>query len=166
MTFGKGLLVTVLALEGWLLLRPDGVLVRAAGHGQRRSADQAAYWWRNSPVHMGCSIRSCTRPATRTATYRQPGARGTVWRAYGFCEFHDPPADLNALVYRLGQPARPGYDVPLTTFWAEVYFLGGIFAFAIWCVCMWRPAGSSSRRVWLSILLLHAAVLTAMVAIK
>ena len=161
MTVGRALLVVVLALEGFLLLRPDGVLVRAAQNGQPRNADQAGYWWRSSPVHMGCSIFSCARPATRTATYRQDGPRGAIWRAYGFCEQHDPPASPAGLVYRVGQPSRPGYDVPLTPLWTEVYFLLGVLAFGIWCACMWRYArAKTGLAVWSCLLLFHAGVLT------
>ena len=159
MSVGKALLVLVLATEGFLFLRPDGVLVQAARHGQRRGNDQAAYWWQNSPVHMGCSVAACNRPATRTATYRQAGPRGAVWRAYGFCEIHDPPASLTELVYRPGQPSRTGYDVPLTAVWGEVYFLLGILAYGVWCACMWRYANSKTRTaVWSGLALLHAAV--------
>jgi hypothetical protein len=159
MSVGKALLVLVLTAEGFLFLRPDGVLVQAARHGQRRGDDQAGYWWRNSPVHMGCSVVSCSRPATRTATYRQAGPRGTVWRAYGFCEIHDPPESLTGLVYRLGQPTRTGYDVPLTPLWSEVYFLLGIGAYCVWCACMWRYMKSRTTAVvWSSLALLHAAV--------
>jgi hypothetical protein len=160
MSAGKALLVLVMAIEGVLFLRPDGVLVHAAQQGQRRYADEAGYWWKNSPVHMGCSVLSCTRPATHTATYRQVGARGAIWRAYGFCDIHDPPESLTGLVYRLGQPPRPGYDVPLTPFWAEIYFLLGIAAFVIWCACMWPYARSkTSSAVWWCLGLLHAAIL-------
>ena len=161
MSAGKALLVLVLAVEGFLLLRPDGILVRAAQDGPRRGTDQAAFWYTNSPVHMGCSIPSCTRPAIRTATYRQTGPRGAIWRAYGFCEKHDPPENSNGLLYRLGQPSRPGYDVPLTPLWTEVYFLLGILAFGIWCACMWRYArAKTSPAVWSGLLLFHAGVLT------
>src|SRR5579872_5421532 len=159
----KALLIAILAIEGFLLLHPDGVLVQAARHGEHRAADLAAYWWRKSPVHMGCSILSCTRPATRTATYRQLGPRGTTWRAYGFCEFHDPPEELAGLVYRQGQPERPGYEVPLSALWSEIYFLLGIFAFGIWCACMWQYVNSTSRTVWLSLAALHAAILAALI---
>jgi hypothetical protein len=160
MRVGKTLMVVVLAIEGFLLLRPDGALVQAARRGEHRTVDLAGYWWRKSPVHMGCSVVSCTRPATRTATYRQPGPRGTTWRAYGFCEFHHPPDELEGLVYRQGQPPRPGYDVPLTTLWSETYFLLGIFAFAMWCACMWRYVNSARRAVWLSVAALHASILS------
>lgn len=159
MNVGKVLLLFVLATEGVLFLRPDGALVQAARHGQRRGGDQAGYWWRNSPVHMGCSVVSCARPATRTATYRQAGPRGAVWRAYGFCEIHDPPESLTGLVYRLGQPPRAGYDVPLTPLWSEIYFLLGVLAFGIWCACMWGYAKSeTSPAVWSCLGLLHAVV--------
>jgi len=154
------LLIAALALEGFLLLRPDGALVRAARHNEPRAADQAAFWWRKSPVHMGCSIASCTRPATRTATYRLLGPRATTWRAYGFCERHNPPETLDGLVYRLGQPPRPGYEVPLAPLWSEIYFLLGIFAFAVWCACMWTYVRARTRRtVWAGLLVLHAAIL-------
>lgn len=163
MKVGKPLLVALLAVEGFLLLRPDGTLVQAARHGDRRTEDQAGYWWRKSPVHMGCSVGSCTRAATRTATYRQFGPRGATWRAYGFCDVHNPPETLDGLVYRQGQPPRPGYDVPLTPLWAEVYFLLGISAFGIWCACMWSYASARARApVWLCLSLLHVAVLTAL----
>lgn len=157
---GKAALVAILAVEGFLLLSPDGALVHAARHGEPHSADQAAFWWRTSSVHMGCSVASCTRPATRTATYRQIGPRGTTWRAYGFCDLHQPPETLAGLVYRLGQPARPGYDVPLTPVWAEIYFLLGILAFGVWCACMWRYTASKTRAGdWLCLGVLHALVL-------
>ena len=161
MGLAKMLLVLLLAAEGFLMLRPGGVLVLAAQPGQRQNREQTADWWRSSPVHMGCSIVNCTRPATRTATYRQTGPRGAIWRAYGFCELHDPPPTLTGLIYRLGQPAHPGYDVPLTPLWTEVYFLLGIVAFGIWCACMWRYAGAgSSPAAWAGLLLVHSAVVT------
>jgi hypothetical protein len=163
MKFGKPLLIVILAIEGVLLLGPDGALVQAARHGDHRAADQAVYWWRKSPVHMGCSVASCSRPATRTATYRQTGARGTVWRAYGFCEFHNPPEQLNGLVYRQGQPPRPGYDVPLPTLWSEIYFLLGIFAFGIWCACSWSYVNAARKIVWLCLGALHALVVAGLV---
>jgi len=160
MQVGKAVMVAVLTVEGFLLLRPDGALVQAARHGEPRTVDLAGYWWRKSPVHMGCSVLSCTRPATRIATYRQLGPRGTTWRAYGFCDVHSPPEELGGLVYRQGQPPRPGYDVPLTTLWSEIYFLLGIFAFGIWCLCMWRYVNSASKTVWLSLAALHALILS------
>ena len=161
MKLGKTLLVAVLAMEGFLLLRPDGALVRAARQEEPRTTNQARDWWWNSPVHMGCSILSCTRPAVRTATYRQPGPRGVTWRAYGFCEKHDPPESLAGLVYRIGLPPRPGYDVPLTPLWTEVYFLLGIFAFGTWCACMWRYAVSrTSAPAWVVLLLLQGSIVT------
>lgn len=159
MHVGRAILVAVLIVEGFLLLRPDGVLVQVARRGEHRTVDLAGYWWRKSPVHLGCSVLSCTRPATRTATYRQLGPRGTTWRAYGFCEFHNPPEELTGLVYRQGQPPRPGYDVPLTTLWSEIYFLLGILAFAVWCACVWQYVNSASKTVWLSLFALHASVL-------
>ena len=163
MSWAKALLVVLLGIEGFLLLRPDGLLVRAAQRGPRKNPDQAAFWWRNSPVHMGCSIVSCTRPATRTATYRQMGPRGAVWRAYGFCEAHEPPETLTGLVYRLGQPPQAGYDVPLTPLWTEVYFLLGILAFGIWCACIWRYSiAKTSAAGWSCLLLLHAVIATGM----
>src|SRR5579871_815873 len=159
MRWTRALLAVLLGFEGFLLLRPDGVLVRAAQHGHRKEDDQAALWWRRSPVHMGCSVRSCTRTATRTATYRQMSPRGAIWRAYGFCEAHDPPQTLTGLVYRLGQPEQPGYDVPLTPFWTEVYFLLGILAFGIWCACVWRYATPrTGRAAWSCLLVLQAVV--------
>lgn len=160
MGLGKALLVLILGIEGLLLLSPDGALVRAARHEEHRAADLPAYWWRKSPVHMGCSVARCSRPATRTATYRQLGPRGTTWRAYGFCEFHNPPEHLNGLVYRPGQPPRPGYDVPLRPLWAEIYFLLGVFAFGIWCAVMWGYASSKpSAAVQAGLFLLHATAI-------
>lgn len=160
MSVRKALLVAVLAVEGFLLLRPDGALVQAARHREPRAADQATFWWHSSPVHMGCSIASCGRPATRTATYRLTSQRATTWRAYGFCEFHTPPESLDGLVYRQGRPPRPGYDIPLAPVWSEVYFLLGIFAFGIWCACMWTYVRAQTRpAVWMGLLLLHCAVL-------
>lgn len=158
----KVVLVAVLAVEGFLLLRPDGALVQAARHREQRAAEQAVYWWHKSPVHMGCSVPSCIRPATRTATYRQLGPRGTTWRAYGFCEFHNPPEELNGLVYRQGRPPRPGYDVPLTTLWSEIYFLLGILAVGIWCACMWQYVNSANKTVWLCLGALHALILSSL----
>jgi hypothetical protein len=160
---GKVLLMAVLAVEGVLLLRPDGALVQAARHAEPRAADLAVYWWRESPVHMGCSVASCTRPATRTATYRLTGPRATTWRAYGFCNHHAPPETLEGLVYRQGRPPRPGYDIPLGPVWSEVYFLLGIFAFGIWCACMWTYVRVKTRAaVWAGLLALHAGVLVAL----
>ncbi|HLI86376.1 MAG TPA: hypothetical protein VKV17_20880 [Bryobacteraceae bacterium] len=133
-------LAAALAIEGFLLLRPDGVMVRAARPADYRRPVEAETWWRRSPVHMGCSIGECSRPATRTQSYRIPGPRGITWRAYGFCERHNPPPTAEGLVYRLGRPPALSYDVPLAPEWAEIYFLLGTLAFALWCVCMWRWA--------------------------
>jgi hypothetical protein len=150
------LLAVALTAEGLLLLRPDGVLVHAAQpKGYRRSAE-AEIWWRRSPVHMGCSIADCTRPATRTESYRIPGPRGVTWRAYGFCDRHNPPATAEGLVYRIGRPPALSYDVPMAPEWAETYFLLGTLAFALWCVCMWRWA-ARSRHQWL-IAALHVLI--------
>jgi hypothetical protein len=158
----KSLLLALLAVEGFLLLRPDGTLVHAARntHGDH-SLDQANYWWRKSPVHMGCSISSCSRLATRVATYRQLTPRGATWRAYGFCDLHDPPGDVEKLVYRLGRPKSFGYDVPLTPLWAQVYFLLGALGFGIWCAGMWKYANARATAVlWAGFAVLHLAVLT------
>jgi hypothetical protein len=155
----RALLVAILAVEGFLLLRPDGALVHAAQPPGYRRANEAEYWWKHSPVHMGCSVASCTRPATRTASYRLPGARGVTWRAYGFCDFHDPPPVVDGLVYRLGHPPGFTYDVALTPVWTETYFLLGVFGFGIWCACMWRWArAATSARARLALLALHAPV--------
>jgi len=160
MGLGKTLLILILGVEGLLLLGPDGALVRAARHSEHQTADLAGYWWRKSPVHMGCSVAGCSRPATRTATYRQLGPRGTTWRAYGFCELHAPPEHLNGLVYRLGQPPRPGYDVPLSPLWAEIYFLLGVLAFGVWCTGMWSYAGwKSGVAARAGLILLHASAI-------
>jgi hypothetical protein len=153
------LLLAALAVEGLLLLRPDGVLVHAAQPRAYRRTVEAETWWRRSPVHMGCSVADCSRPATRTESYRIPGPRGVTWRAYGFCNRHNPPDVADGLVYRLGHPPTFSYDIPLSPEWAEVYFLLGTLGFALWCVCMWRCAG------WLRaphkqapLVLLHALV--------
>ena len=130
--FVKPIVIAVLAVEGFLLLRPDGVLVHAAGHRPSPEAEQAAYWWAKSPVHMGCSIASCFRPAMRTVSYRQAGPRGAVWRAFGFCNVHAPPGEVSTLVYRPGRPVSASYDVPLTPLWAEVYFFLGVVGFGAW----------------------------------
>jgi len=143
----KLLLIAVLAAEGLLLLQPNGALVRAARGHRSEPAEQAAYWWRKSRVHMGCSIPSCGRPATRTASYQLPGARGSTWRAYGFCERHDPPAQVDGLVYRQGRPASLDYDVPLGPVWAETYFLLGTLGFGLWCGGMWRLVTRSRGRL-------------------
>lgn len=142
------LLAIALTAEGLLLLRPDGVLVHAAQPKGYRTPAEAEVWWRRSPVHMGCSIAECTRPATRTESYRIPGPRGVTWRAYGFCDRHSPPASADGLVYRIGRPLALSYDVPMAPEWAEAYFLLGTLAFALWCVCMWRWS-ARSRRQWL-----------------
>ena len=156
----KALLIAVLAVEGLQLLRPDGALVRAVRHGEPRAAEQAGFWWRKSPVHMGCSVVSCERPATRTATYRLLGPRTTTWRAYGFCQFHQPPETVDGLVYRQGRPPRYGYDIPLTPIWSELYFLLGVLAFGMWCACMWTSIRARVRpAAWAVLLALHAAVL-------
>src|ERR1700733_8252090 len=118
--------MALLAAQGFFLLRPNGAMVHLAQPAARRGPEQSAYWWRKSPVHMGCSVPSCGRPATRIASYRQFTARGTVFRAYGFCDRHEPPIDASGLIYRLGRPEVPGYDVPLAPPWALIYFLLGI----------------------------------------
>lgn len=151
-----------LAAEGWLLLRPEGFLVHAARQNGRDGRDDAAEWWRGSPVHMGCSIPSCSRPARRTATYRQQTARGAVWRAYGFCDRHDPPPGIDELVYRLGRPPAFDYDVPLTPVWAEIYFLLGLVGFGAWCICMWRTAAAGSVRNWIALSLAHVVILVSL----
>src|SRR3974377_270423 len=79
----NALLVAALAVEGLLLLRPDGALVHAAQPRGYRSTQQAAVWFSSSPVHMGCSVATCARPATRTASYRFPGVRGVTSTASG-----------------------------------------------------------------------------------
>ena len=156
----KVLVAAILAAEGLFLLSPNGALVHAAG-GSRRSESEAESWWRKSPVHMGCSVASCSRPATRTVSYRLPGARGNTWRAYGFCDQHQPPAAVTGLVYRQGRPAVAlAYDVPLAPVWAEVYFLLGTVLFGLWCAGMWRLAGSMARPLsWIPFCLLHAGIL-------
>ncbi|MBZ5580519.1 MAG: hypothetical protein LAP40_28555 [Acidobacteriia bacterium] len=151
-------LVAILAAEGLLLLRPEGALVHAA-RGRREPVETEA-WWRNSPVHMGCSIATCRRPATRTASYHLPGPRGSTWRAYGFCEKHDPPRQVTGLVYRLGRPATFDYDVPLAPIWAEAYFLLGMAAFGLWCAGIWKLAAPMENRLaWLALFLVHAGIL-------
>jgi len=151
--------VALLAAQGFFLLRPNGAMVHFAQPVGRRRSEQSADWWRKSPVHMGCSIASCSRPATRTASYRQWTARGAIWRAYGFCEKHEPPSDVSALVYRLGRPESFGYDVPLAPPWAPVYFLLGILGFGVWCAGMWRYASlARSARVSACFLVLHGLV--------
>ena len=155
---GKIVLAAVLAVEGYLLLRPDGALVQAA-RGRREPAETES-WWRNSRVHMGCSIATCSRPATRTASYKLAGPRGSTWRAYGFCEKHDPPGEATGLVYRQGRPASFDYDVPLAPIWAETYFLLGTAALGLWCAGIWKLAVSTQNPVaWLALFLVQAGVL-------
>lgn len=156
---GKALLIAALAAEGMLLLGPGGAMVRAAQVRVDHSADRATYWWRKSPVHMGCSISWCERPATRTATYRIPERRGATWRAYGFCDRHAPPPVSAGLVYRQGRPPSFGYDVPLGPFWSQIYFLLGIAGFAIWAAGMWRFVRPATPARWLGLLLLQGAAL-------
>jgi hypothetical protein len=153
-------MVALLAAEGFLLLRPNGTLVRLARRGRDPEGELAASWWRNSPVHMGCSIPSCTRPATRTASYRQASPRGVLWRAYGFCDLHSPPSQVTGLVYRLGRPPAFAYDVPLTPLWTEIYFLLGMAGFGLWCAVMWRYVGRGGLTGWLCLILLHGFILT------
>jgi len=156
----NALVVAALALEGLLLLRPDGALVHAAQPRSYRSSQQPVVWFRSSPVHMGCSIVACTRPATRTASYRFPTARGVTWRAYGFCDLHAPPPSAEGLVYRLGRPPVFSYDLPLAPVWAEVYLLLGVLGFGVWCACLWRLSQSiSAMRGQLALFLLHGIVL-------
>ena len=153
------LLVASLAAEGWLLLRPDGALVHAAQPRGYRTSQQAHLWFRSSPVHMGCSIATCARPATRTASYRFPGLRGATWRAYGFCDLHEPPVAAEGLVYRLGRPADFSYDVPLAPAWGEIYLLLGALGFGVWCACMWRwTKSAATARAQAPMLLLNALV--------
>jgi hypothetical protein len=154
----------MLAAEGFLLLRPDGTLVRVARPGRDREGELAHFWWRNSPVHMGCSIPSCTRPATHIATYRQPSPRGVIWRAYGFCDIHRPPSEVSGLVYRPGRPPMFEYDLPLTPFWSEVYFLLGIAGFGIWCAVTWRLVEGRGFSGWLCLILLHGLILTGLLS--
>ena len=155
--------VAVLAAQGFFLLRPNGAMVRFAQPAGLRRSEQSAYWWRKSPVHMGCSIPSCSRPATRTASYRQLTARGTVWRAYGFCEKHEPPEDGSGLVYRLGRPESFSYDVPLAPQWAPIYFLLGVLGYGVWCAGMWGYARSArGARHSALFLAIQAAVLVAL----
>jgi hypothetical protein len=163
LTVTQALTVALLAAQGILLLRPNGALVRLAQPPDRHSSEQSSYWFRKSPVHMGCSLASCNRPATRTASYRQLTARGTTWRAYGFCDRHEPPPDAGGLVYRLGRPPVFSYDVPLTPQWASIYFLLGILGFGVWCAGMWRYGNSSRARAGLAALIaVHVAVLIAL----
>lgn len=152
-------LMALLAAEGFLLLRPEGVLVHAARGRRRSESEQAESWFRQSPVHMGCSIASCKRPATRTASYHVRGTRGNVWRAYGFCDKHAPPAQAAGLIYRPGRPATFDYDVPLTPIWSEVYFLLGTLALGLWCAGMWRLASTRSTLTRLGLLAVHASVI-------
>lgn len=140
------------------MLRPEGALVQAA-RGRQPESSEAESWWRRSPVHMGCSIADCKRPATRTASYRLPGNRSNTWRAYGFCDRHTPPEQVTGLVYRLGRPATPGYDIPLTPVWSEIYFLLGALGFGIWCAGMWRLAATRNQLARLALYLLHAGAL-------
>jgi len=157
------LLVAALAVEGLLLLRPDGALVHAAQPRGYHSSQQAHFWFRSSPVHMGCSIASCARPATRTVSYRFPGVRGVTWRAFGFCDLHQPPASAEGLAYRLGRPADFSYDLPLAPAWAEIYLLLGALGFGIWCACMWRWSQSAATaRALAPMLLLNALVVAAL----
>ncbi|PWT98928.1 MAG: hypothetical protein C5B51_28400 [Terriglobia bacterium] len=150
----------LLASEGFLLLRPGGALVHAAQRNDDPVAEAADRWWRESPVHMGCSIATCTRLAKRLATYRQVAPRGATWRAYGFCELHEPPADAAGLVYRLGRPRTAGYDVPLTPLWAQVYFLLAAFGFGVWCTGNWKYAGRVRPATrWIPFGVLHAAAI-------
>lgn len=156
----NALLVAALVTEGFLLLRPDGALVQAAQPRGYRSSHHPAIWFTSSPVHMGCSVAACTRPATRTASYRFLGARGTTWRAYGFCELHEPPASAEGLVYRLGRPPDFSYDLPLAPAWAEIYLLLGALGFALWCACMWRWTRSVvTARGRAPLLLIHGLVI-------
>src|SRR5215467_7700583 len=161
-SLGRMLLAAALAAEGLLLLEPDGALVRAAQHGRDPASELALSWWRNSPVHMGCSMADCTRPATHTATYRQWTPRGAVWRAYGFCQRHSPPADSAGLIYRLGKPPSFQYDIPLSPVRSEIYFLLGVSGFCIWCAGMWRYSSGKGPKVWLGMTLLHVLILTAL----
>jgi hypothetical protein len=155
----NALLVAALAVEGLLLLRPDGALVHAAQPRAYRSSQQATVWFKSSPVHMGCSIATCARPATRTASYRFPGVRGITWRAYGFCDQHAPPPSAEGLVYRLGRPPDFSYDLPLAPAWAEIYLLLGALGFAVWCACTWRWKQSvATPRGQAPLFLLHAFV--------
>jgi hypothetical protein len=155
----NALLVAALAVEGLLLLRPDGALVHAAQPRGYRSSQQAAVWFRSSPVHMGCSVATCARPATRTASYRFPGIRGVTWRAYGFCDRHEPPPSAEGLVYRLGRPPNFSYDVPLAPAWAEIYLLLGVLGFGLWCACLWRWSQSvATARGRTALILLHGLV--------
>ena len=154
------LLVAALAVEGFLLLRPDGTLVHAAQPRGYRSSQQAAFWFKSSPVHMGCAVASCARPAIRTFSYRFPGARGVTWRAYGFCDRHAPPPSAEGLEYRLGRPPDFSYDLPLAPAWAEIYLLLGVLGFGVWCACLWRWSQSvATLRGQVPLLLLHALVL-------
>ena len=154
------LLVAALAIEGLLLLRPDGALVHAAQPRGYRSSQQAAVWFRSSSVHMGCSVPTCARPATRTASYRFPGVRGVTWRAYGFCERHAPPPSAEGLVYRLGRPEVFSYDLALAPAWAEIYLLLGVLGFGVWCACLWRWSQSvATARGIVPLFLIHGLAL-------
>ena len=155
--------MALLAAQGFFLLRPNGAMVHFAQPAGQRRANQSDYWWRKSPVHMGCSVPSCTRPATRTASYRQLTARGVIFRAYGFCDQHEPPDDASGLVYRLGRPETFGYEVPLAPQWAPVYFLLGALGFGVWCAGMWRYAGARPiTPLTIGFLALQATVLAAL----
>ena len=155
--------MALLAAQGFFLLRPNGAMVYFAQPQAMRRSEQSAIWWRKSPVHMGCSIPSCGRPASRIASYRQWTARGAVWRAYGFCESHDPPSDVSGLIYRLGRPESFGYDVPLAPAWSLIYFLLGILGYGVWCAGMWRYSNSTrSAPIRACFLLLHGAILYAL----
>ena len=155
--------MALLAAQGFFLLRPNGAMVHFVQPAGQSRLEQSAFWWRKSPVHMGCSIPSCGRPATRIASYRQLTARGVVFRAYGFCEKHEPPLDASSLMYRLGRPETLGYDVPLAPPWASIYFLLGVIGYGVWCTGMWRFANATrSARIKASFLALHAAVLVAL----
>ena len=86
-----------------------------------------------------------------------------MWRAYGFCEKHEPPDDVSGLVYRLGRPETFGYDVPLAPQWAPIYFLLGLLGYGVWCAGMWRYANAArSAPMRACTLALHAAVLAAL----
>ncbi len=158
----KSLLCVALAAEGLLLLTPGGALVRAVQKSDPQ-ADVAEGWWRKSPVHMGCSIAACARPATHVATYRQWTPRGAMWRAYGFCEFHQAPGGVEGLVYRLGRPKIVGYDVPLTPLWAQIYFLLGAFGFGVWSIGNCRYASIPRTFAnWVAFAIVHAAGVVAL----
>ena len=159
MKFLKASLAVLLAAEGLFLFRPEGALVHAARGGRGDESALAAAWWQKSPVHMGCSIPSCSRPATHTATYRQLTARGATWRAYGFCDLHQPPNEVTGLVYRLGRPMAFDYNVPLTPLWSEIYFLLALIGFSIWCAGMWRYAVSRKFSGLTFLLVFHVLIL-------